>query len=102
MPKVDSALGLYGLILAALGSLFVLYFWSMGALFLLQNEGFIAELQLAGGWRTAFWSYPFLTLGAIAAGAIAFLARRYDVAVAAAGLPLVAAIGYYFALVLVR
>ena len=102
MPRIDSALGLYGWVLSAGGTLAVLLFWAMGALFLLQGEGLIAELRLTGGWSTAFWAFPFVALGAVAAGTIAFFAKAYEAAVAVSGLPIVAVAAYYLALVVLR
>jgi hypothetical protein len=92
-----------GVAAGALGGGAILYFWLMGAIHLLAGTGgFILELQLEGVWRTLFLAYPLVFLVAVLAGGLLFLLERDLEAVGTMGLPVVAAIGYYFALVHLR
>jgi len=99
MPRIDRTTAILGLALAAGGALFVLMFWIMGALNLQQGYGLVADLRLSGAWLTAFWAFPFVTFAAIAAAIIALLAEANEIAVSVAGLPIVAVVAYYLALV---
>jgi len=81
----------------------VLFFWTMGALGLLgRNGGTILDLQLEGAWRTLFLAYPFLFVAAVVAGAALAAVRRDLEAVGVLGLPVVAAVAYYLALIHLR
>jgi hypothetical protein len=92
-----------GLAAGALGGGAVLYFWLMGAINLLaRNGGLIQELQLEGAWRTLFLAYPAAFLVAVLVGGVLFLLKRDVEAVGVTGLPVVAAVAYYFALVHLR
>lgn len=86
-----------------LGGGAVLYFWTMGALGLLgRNGGTILDLQLEGAWRTLFLAYPLLFVAAVVAGAALAAIRRDLEAVGVLGLPVVAAVAYYLALIHLR
>jgi len=96
-----------GTILGALGGILggggVLFFWLMGAIGLLgRNGGFILGLQLEGAWRLLFLAYPFVFLAALVAGAALVSLKRDLEAVGVFGLPVVAAVLYYLALIHVR
>jgi hypothetical protein len=92
-----------GVAAGALGGGAVLYFWLMGAINLLAGTGgFILELGLAGLWRTLYLAYPIVFLVAALVGGLLFLLKRDLEAVGVMGLPVVAAIAYYFALVHLR
>ena len=86
-----------------LGGGAVLFFWIIGAIGLLgRNGGFIQDLQLEGAWRTLFLAYPFVFLVALVAGAALASLKRDLEAVGVLGLPVVAAVLYYLALIHVR
>ncbi len=96
-----------GTILGALGGILggggVLFFWMMGAIGLLgRNGGLILDLQLGGVWRTLFLAYPFVFVAALVAGAALVALKRDLEAVGVFGLPVVAAVLYYLALIHVR
>jgi hypothetical protein len=92
-----------GVAAGALGGGAVLYFWLMGAINLLaRNGGHILDLRLEGAWRTLFLAYPFVFLVALVVGAALFLLKRDLEAVGVFGLPVVAAVAYYLALVHLR
>lgn len=86
-----------------LGGGAVLYFWAMGAIGLLGgNGGQIIALELEGAWRTLFLLYPLLfAIAGVVGAALAALKRDLE-AVGVLGLPVAAAIGFYFALVHLR
>ena len=86
-----------------LGGGAVLYFWITGVIGLVGgNGGYILALQLEGAWRTLFMLYPLVLVGAaVVGGALVALKRDFE-AVGVLGLPVVVAIGYYFALVHLR
>jgi hypothetical protein len=96
-----------GTIIGAFGGLLgggaILYFWITGVIGLIGgNGGTILNLQLEGAWRTLFMLYPIvLVVAAVAGGALAALKRDLE-AVGVLGLPVVAAIAYYFALIHLR
>lgn len=92
-----------GAFAGALGGGAVLYFWLMGAIGLLgRNGGQILGLELEGVWRTSFLAYPFVFLAAlVVGGALAALKRDLE-AVGVIGLPVVAAVGFYLALIHLR
>jgi hypothetical protein len=92
-----------GLAAGALGGGAILYFWLMGAIHLLTDTGgLIHMLELDGIWRLLFLAYPFVFLASLLVGGVLFLLKRDLAAVGSMGLPVVAAIGYYFALVHLR
>jgi len=92
-----------GALAGILGSGGVLYFWIVGAIGLLgRNGGFIQDLQLEGAWRTLFLAYPFVFLVALVAGTALASLRRDLEAVGVLGLPVVAAVAYYLALIHLR
>jgi hypothetical protein len=92
-----------GIAAGALGGGAVLYFWLMGAIHLLTDTGgLIHMLELDGIWRLLFLAYPFVFLASLLVGGVLFLLKRDLAAVGSMGLPVVAAIGYYFALVHLR
>lgn len=99
MPRIDRTLALYAVVLALGGAMFVLLFWSIGALNLARGVGSITDLPLDGPWRTGFWMYPFVTFLAVFGAAGAFFAKRESIAVGVAGLPLAGMAAYYVALV---
>lgn len=81
----------------------VLFFWVMGALVLLgRDSGTIVSLGLEGAWRTLFLAYPFLFLAALVAGGALLALKRDLEAVGLFGLPVVAAVAYYLALIHLR
>ena len=99
----ERVLALYGIILAAIPSLGILFFWAMGAIALLTgNGGQILDLQLSGLWRTLFFALPVVVLVSLAGAMGLFALRRHREAVGLAGLPIVATLAYYFALVQLR
>jgi len=99
----DRSFTLLGALAGLLGGGAVLYFWTMGAIGLLTGSGGqILTLGLDGVWRALFLAYPFLFLVAAVAGAALAALKRDLEAVALCGLPLAAAIGYYFALIHLR
>jgi len=66
------------------------------------NGGYILHLQLEGVWRTLFMFYPLvLVIAAVVGGVLVALKRDLE-AVGLFGLPVVAAIAYYFALIHLR
>lgn len=92
-----------GALAGVLGGGGVLFFWIIGAIGLLGgNGGFIQNLQLEGAWRTLFLAYPFVFLVALVAGAALAALKRDLEAVGVLGLPVVAAVAYYLALIHVR
>jgi hypothetical protein len=94
---------IFGIAAGALGGGAVLYFWLMGAIHLLTNTGgLILMLELEGIWRLLFLAFPFVFLASLLVGGVLFLLKRDLAAVGVMGLPVVAAIGYYFALVHLR
>lgn len=103
--KVDNerVLSLYGIILATLPSFGVLFFWTIGAVGLLTGQGGqILDLQLTGIWRTAFLAMPVVALVCLVGAVALFALRRHKEAAGLAGLPVLATLAYYFALVLLR
>ena len=96
-----------GTIVGAFGGLLgggaVLYFWLIGVIGLVGgNGGYILHLQLEGVWRTLFMFYPLvLVIAAVVGGVLVALKRDLE-AVGLFGLPVVAAIAYYFALIHLR
>jgi hypothetical protein len=99
----ERVLSLYGVILASIGALGVLFFWTMGAIGLLTNDGgLILDLRLTGVWRTLYFALPVVVLVCVAGAIGLFALRRHKEAVGLAGLPVIATIAYYFALVQLR
>ncbi len=99
----DRSFTLLGALAGLLGGGAVLYFWTIGAWGLFSgNGGQILTLGLDGAWRALFLAYPFVFLGAVVVGAALAALKRDLEAVAVCGLPLAAAIGYYFALIHLR
>lgn len=98
MPQIDRTLAMYGLVFGIGGSMAVLLFWVIAALNVQRGYGLVHQLELSGMWSTAFYAYPFLLAAAAAGALIAFFANREPVAVGVGGLPVVAAIAFYFAL----
>lgn len=99
----ERVLSLYGVILASIGALGVLFFWTMGAIGLLTNDGgLVLDLRLTGVWRTLYFALPVVVLVCVAGAVGLFALRRHKEAVGLAGLPVAATIAYYLALVLVR
>jgi len=75
----------------------------MGAIGLLTNDGgLMLDLGLTGLWRTLYFALPVVVLVCIAGAVGLFALRRHKEAVGLAGLPVIATIAYYLALVLVR
>lgn len=99
MPRIDRPTALYGLVLAGGGSMAVLLFWIMAAISRYRGYGLIAQLELTGAWEVLFWAYPFLLFLALFGGIVAFLAKAHEASVAVAGLPIVAIVLYYLAMV---
>lgn len=94
---------LLGVAAGVLGSGAVLYFWIMGAIGLFtQTGGTINQLELEGYWRTAFLMYPLVFIAATVAGAALAALKRDLEAVGMFGLPVVAAVVYFVALIHVR
>jgi len=109
LPSDDDAvdnervLSLYGIILASVAALGILFFWTMGAIGLLTgNGGLMLDLQLTGIWRTLFLAAPIIVLVCVVGAVGLFAARRHKEAVGLAGLPFLGALAYYFALVQLR
>ena len=86
-----------------LGSGAILFFWIMGAIGLFtQTGGTISQLGLDGYWRLAFLAYPLVFVAALVAGAALVALKRDLEAVGVFGLPVVAAVAYFVALIHVR
>lgn len=99
----ERVLSLYGIILASIGALGILFFWSMGTIGLLTNDGGqILDLRLTGLWRTLYFALPVVVLVSVAGAVGLFALRRHKEAVGLAGLPVIATLVYYFALVQLR
>src|SRR5690625_1579374 len=78
-PEVDNErlLGVYGIIFGFLGTFMISIFWSMGAVLKATGEdGTIVQLGLTGLWNTAFWSFPFVAVGAVVLALGAFAVGR--------------------------
>ena len=94
---------LLGAAAGVLGSGAVLYFWLMGAIGLFtQTGGTINQLGLEGVWRLAFLAYPLVFVAALVVGAALVALKRDLEAVGVFGLPVVAAVTYFVALIHVR
>jgi hypothetical protein len=94
---------LLGAAAGVLGSGAVLYFWIMGAIGLFtRTGGTIGQLGLEGAWRFAFLAYPLVFVGALVVGAALVALKRDREAVGVFGLPVVAAVAYFVALIHVR
>jgi len=94
---------IFGAFAGLLGGGAVLYFWTMGAINLLaETGGQILTLGLDGPWRLLFFAYPFLFIAAVVVGAGLAALKRDLEAVGVFGLPVVAAVAYYFALIHLR
>ena len=99
----ERVLSLFGIIMGSIPALGILYFWTMGAIGLLTNDaGLILDLQLSGVWLTLFWAAPIVVFGSILGAIALFALRRHKEAAALAGLPVLATLAYYFALVQLR
>lgn len=100
MPRIDPTLALYALILALGGAMFVLLFWTIGAVNLAAGQGLISDLALGGFGRIVFYSYP-VVVAICAVGAVAlYLLKQTAPAVGLAGLPIAGVVAYYFVLTL--
>ena len=99
MPRIDRPTAMIGLVLAGGGSMAVLLFWIMAAISRHRGYGLIAQLELTGAWEVLFWAYPFLLFLTLFGGIVAFFAKAHEASVAIAGLPIVAIVLYYFAMV---
>lgn len=98
--RTGTILGAFAGILGGGG---VLFFWIIGAIGLLgRNGGFIQNLELEGVWRTLFLAYPFVFLAALVVGGVLAALKRDLEAVGVFGLPVVAAVAYYLALIHLR
>jgi hypothetical protein len=98
--RTGTILGVAG---GVLGGGAILFFWSMGAIGLLGgNGGYVQDLALTGAWRTLFLFYPFVFAAALVVGGVLVALRRDLEAVGAFGFPVVAAVGYYLALIHLR
>lgn len=94
---------LLGAAAGVLGSGAILFFWIMGAVGLLtQTGGTIGQLGLEGFWRTAFLAYPLVFVAALVVGSALAALKRDLEAVGVFGLPVVAAVAYFVALIHVR
>lgn len=96
-----------GTIIGAAGALLaggaVLYFWLTGLIGLVGgNGGTMLALQLEGAWRTLFMLYPIVLVAAAVVGGVLLALKRDLEALGVLGLPVVVAIGYYFALIHLR
>ena len=92
-----------GVFAGLLGGGAILYFWLMGTIGLLTgNGGQILALGLEGAWRFLYLAYPFALVGAGVVGAVLVALRRDLEAVGVFGLPVVAAVAYYVALIHLR
>ena len=108
----DRTLILYVMLIAQVATLGILFFWAMGALLqLTQNGGHINSLQLDtigpgflhfGLGRILYFSYPFVAFGASAIGWFLFWHRWHRPAVLFCGFPVVGTVIFYLALVLFR
>ena len=94
---------LLGAAAGVLGGGAVLYFWIMGAIGLFaRTGGMIDQLGLEGVWRFAFLAYPLVFVAALVVGAALAALKRDLEAVGVFGLPVVAAVAYFVALVHIR
>lgn len=91
---------LLGAAAGVFGSGAILFFWIIGAINLFaRTDGTISQLGLDGMWRTAFLAYPLVFVAALVAGAVLAALKRDLEAVGVFGLPVVAAVVYFVALV---
>lgn len=98
-PDEGQALGFFGIALANLLTFGILYFWIMGAVLLVtQNGGLIVELGLTGTLRTLYFAYPVIALLSLTCW-LFYLARREIAALLVAGTPIALATLYYLWLV---
>ena len=94
---------LLGVAGGVLGSGAILFFWILGAIGLFtQTGGTINQLELEGYWRTSFLLYPLVFIAAMVVGAALVALKRDLEAVGVFGLPVVATVAYYVALIHVR
>jgi hypothetical protein len=108
----DRTLILYVMLVAQVGTLGILFFWAMGALLqLTQNGGQINSLRLDtigpgflqfGFGRIAYFSYPVVAFGASTISWLLYWHRRHLPAVAFAGFPVVGTVLFYLTLVVYR
>jgi hypothetical protein len=92
-----------GVAAGLLGGGGLLYFWIMGAIGLVTlTGGTMNQLELTGFWRDAYWTYPFVFIGATVAGGALLAIERDREAVGVFSLPLAAAVAYYLALIYLR
>ena len=102
MPRIDPTLALYGLILALAGGMFVLIFWTMGAINLFVGQGLIWQAELSGVSRTLYFVYPFLLIAAALGSILLYIGKQEAPAVGLAGLPIVGVVVYYLVLTTLR
>lgn len=94
---------LLGAAAGVFGSAAVLFFWIIGALTLFANlNANIVMLGLEGYWRSTFLAYPFVFVASLVAGSVLVSLKRDLEAVGVFGLPVVAAVVYFIALIHVR
>ncbi len=99
----DRAPTIFGWAAALIAGGGLLYFWVMGAILILSgNGGQIQYLQDEPIWRTLYFAYPLVFVGAIVVGALLVALRRDVASIAVAGSPVVLAIVYYFASIHLR
>lgn len=89
-------MGLIGVLLTAVAVMGTVYFWIMGAVLLVTNNGGqINRLSLDGVAGFLFYAYPVIAVIALLLAVGLLLLKRPSEAVGIAGLPLVGLIAYY-------
>lgn len=95
----DRTLTLYLLIFSLIGTGGILFFWVIGAVMLLQNNGGqIIELGFGPLARTLFLSFPIVAGVLSVIGLLLYWGKRDTAAVGVAGLPIVGTVLFYLAL----
>lgn len=96
----DRVWTLYGWLVALAAGGGILFFWLIGTILLFTgNGGYIQHLHLTDGWRLLYLGYPVVFAGAVLIGLVLAGFRRDVESLAFAGLPVVAALVFYFAMV---
>lgn len=98
MPRIDPTLALIGLILALGGALFILLFWTMGAVNLLVGQGLISQIVLGDLGRVLYFSYPFVVVISAVGAIVLYMMKQEAPAVGLAGLPIAGVTAFYLVL----
>lgn len=97
----DQSLSLFTLLGGVIGTFGVLFFWVIGWGLLLRDEPTqLVLLDLSPTMLLLYNLFPALAIVSVIAGGLLFWLGRLQAAVFFAGLPVVAAVAYYLALVM--